>query len=222
MVEIFRMAYGDGLISVNPALGTVIPRCTHPKPKPILTPEDIKRLERALDIRERLMVRLATLGGGMRVGEIEGVKLGNFEKNSLLITRRIYRGSEGEPKTRKSERTHAIPTQTAALIAAYRKLLVDDSPEAWLFPSENPKKPVRFANVFRRKIKPVLAKLGIAHINWQAMRRTFASLSSDYVDAKTRSDIMGNTVDVNENVYNQTPFESKKRAMQRVEKHLLH
>jgi integrase len=68
-----------------------------------------------------------------------------------------------------------------------------------------------------------LKSIGLGHINYQAMRRTFASQGkASGVDAKTRSDIMGHSVDVNENQYAQTPFDVKEEAMRLVEKRLLH
>ena len=42
------------------------------------------------------------------------------------------------------------------------------------------------------------------------------------MNAKTRSDLMGNSVDVNENVYTQTPFDVKQKATRKLEKRLLH
>jgi len=223
MGEIFEMAFADGLIRVNPARSTMIPKCKPSKPKPIMTPEEIESVLKALDIRERLIFFLATPGGGMRPSEIDGLKVGDIGEDRLSIVRRMYRGSEGDPKSRKSEREVPITPRTAALLAQYRKLLVDDRPDAWLFPSENLKRPLRYSNVFRRKIRPALAKIGLGHINFQAMRRTFASQShAGGVNAKIRSDIMGNTVDVNENEYTQTPFDVKQKAMQQVEKRLLH
>ena len=227
--EIFEMAFADRLISLNPAQSVVIPKCKPRKPKPFLTPEDIDRVAQVLDIRERLMFWLATPGGGMRVGEIEGLKLGDIGKDpesgkdQFSIRRRIYRGSEGDPKSHRSKREVPIKGRTATLLSEYRKLLVDDGPEAWLFPSENPNRPVRFSNVFRRIIKPALKSIGLGHINFQAMRRTFATQSkAGGVDAKTRADIMGHSVDVNENQYTQTPFDVKEQAMGKVEKRLLH
>jgi integrase len=68
-----------------------------------------------------------------------------------------------------------------------------------------------------------LTKCCLEGINFQAMRRTTSSrLKGSGVDAKTRSDIMGHTVDVNENEYTQTPFEEKKKAMKKLEKGFLH
>jgi integrase len=88
--------------------------------------------------------------------------------------------------------------------------------------SENLNTSLDYRNVFRRKIQPALVKCGLGGINFQAMRRTFASQGkASGVDAKTRSDIMGNTVDVNENEYTQTPFDVKKKAMRKVEKRIL-
>jgi hypothetical protein len=54
------------------------------------------------------------------------------------------------------------------------------------------------------------------------MRRTFSSQSkASGMDAKTRSDIMGHTVDVNENEYTQTPFDTKMKGMRKLEKRLV-
>jgi integrase len=223
MTEIFEMPLADRLIPLNPARTVVIPRCKDPKPKPTMNSADIKRLEQGLDIRERLIVRLAiTGGGGMRPGEIEGLKLGDVREDRIFIRRRVYRGKEGEPKTRKSNREVPLLPRTSALLKEYRKLLIHDHPDAWLFPSENVERPLDYRNVFYRKIRPALVRIGLGKINYQAMRRTFASAGKGSgMDPKTRSDIMGHTVDVNENVYPQTPFDAKKRAMQKMEKRLL-
>jgi hypothetical protein len=54
------------------------------------------------------------------------------------------------------------------------------------------------------------------------MRRTSASQQkAAKVDAKTRADIMGHSVDVNENEYTQTPFDVKQKAMKKLEKRLV-
>ena len=78
-----------------------------------------------------------------------------------------------------------LTSKTAAILEEYRKLLVDDRPDAWLFPSENPKSPMDYRNVFRRYIKPALEKIGLTEINYQAMRRTSATQQkAANVDAK--------------------------------------
>jgi integrase len=219
--EIFEMALADRLIQVNPARTTVIPKCKAPKPKPTMTPEEIERGEKSLNIRERLMFRLDTTEG-LRPSEVTGLKVEDAGEDRIHISRRNYRFSLNQPKNTKSNRVVPLTSKTADLLKEYRKLLVDDRPQAWLFPSENPESPMDYRNVFTRYIKPALVRCGLGHINYQAMRRTCASQQhAAEVDAKTRSDIMGNTVDVNENVYTQTPFDIKQKAMRKLEKRLL-
>jgi len=221
MHEIFEMALADRLIQVNPAKTTVIPQCKDPKPKPTLTAADIERLEKSLDIRDRLMFRLDT-AEGLRPSEVMGLKLEDAGADRIHIVRRVYRFSVNEPKNRKSIRVVPLTSKTAVLLKEYKKLLVDDRPGAWLFPSENPGSPMDYRNVFARHIKPALVKCGLEHINYQAMRRTCATEQhAANVDAKTRSDIMGHSVDVNENEYAQTPFDVKQKAMKKLEKRLV-
>jgi integrase len=221
MGEIFEMALADRLILVNPAPSTIIPKCKPPKEKPTMTPAEIDRVEMLLGLRDRLIFRLDTTEG-LRAGEPVGLKLGDISDGRITIRRRIYRGKEGPPKTPKSKREIPLTSRTAALLAEYRKLLVDDRPEAWLFPSEKIKTPMSYSNVLYRYIKPALRRCGLGMINYQAMRRTFATQGhASGVDVKTRSDLMGNTVDVNNNVYTQTPFDAKQKAMKKLEKRLL-
>lgn len=54
------------------------------------------------------------------------------------------------------------------------------------------------------------------------MRRTFSSQAeASGMNAETRSDLMGHSVDVNVNVYTQQDFEIKEKAMRKLEKRLL-
>lgn len=126
--------------------------------------EGIDAVMKFLRIRERLMVRLATGGGGMRPSEIVGLQVRDMQEK-ISIERRVYRGKIGRPKNRKSERPIPLIGRAKALWEEYRKLLVDDSPGAWVFPSENLKTPVSYSNVYRRYIKPALLKCGLVGIN---------------------------------------------------------
>jgi len=221
MVEIFEMALADGLIRINPAHSVMIPECKQPKPKLTLTPQSIELIENSLDIRERLIFRLDTVEG-LRPSEWSGLQVGDAKDDRIRILRRNYRFHINDPKNPKSKREVPLTSRTAAILKEYRKLLVDNRPEAWLFPSENPKSPMDYRNVFRRYIQPMLKKCGLSEINYRAMRRTSATQQkAANVDAKTRADIMGHSVDVNENEYTQTPFDIKQRAMKRLEKRLV-
>jgi integrase len=99
----------------------------------------------------------------------------------------------------------------------YLAILPNTSPDAWLFPSENPKRPLDYSNVFRRRIRPALAKVGLKWANFQVMRRTFGNkLAEVEKDAKVRAELMGHSVTVHENEYRQAPLKAKQRAMKRL------
>jgi hypothetical protein len=65
---------------------------------------------------------------------------------------------------------------------------------------------------------PQLRAIGMEWANFRVMRRTFATLSKQVgVDPHTRSAQMGNTVDVNENVYAVTQLQDKLAAVCKLE-----
>ena len=69
-----------------------------------------------------------------------------------------------------------------------------------------------------RSVQAKLKDVGLAWVNFQVMRRTFATLSKAAgVDAHTRSAQMGNTVDVNENEYAVASFEQKLAGVRKLE-----
>lgn len=56
---------------------------------------------------------------------------------------------------------------------------------------------------------PKLAKVGLGWANFQVMRRTHSSLMKQLgVDPKLVADQLGHTLDVNQNVYTESPVET--------------
>jgi integrase len=69
-----------------------------------------------------------------------------------------------------------------------------------VFPSES-MTPLAKKNIRRRSIRPKLEKAGLSFVNFQAMRRTRASLMNDLgVGGKPVADQLGHSLDVNQNV----------------------
>ena len=97
----------------------------------------------------------------------------------------------------------------------------------WLFPSENPDKPLNEENAwgwrvqkgkYQTGIKPALKKAGLGWVNFQVLRRTHSTLMRDLnVDPKLVADQFGHTVDVNLNVYTSTMLERRLEAVQVLE-----
>jgi integrase len=207
--SIFRLAMGDGLITVDPTLGLSTPRCAKAAgEKRVMSGSDVQRALRVLPIRERLIFRLATIEG-MRPGEILGLQLQDMGEQSVKVARRVYEGDVDSPKTGRS-RVVGLSPATASLLAEWRGLLRDQRPEAWLFQSENLSSPLNRDNVQRRYLQPRLAKIGLGWVTFQVMRRTNGSLAHKLgIDPKAAADQRGHGVGVAMNEYIQSDLEQK-------------
>ena len=71
--QIFDMAVAEGYLQRNPAALLFTPRECKRAVARVMTVEDVRRMFRVLEVRERLVAKLALLVG-MRPGEIFGLK----------------------------------------------------------------------------------------------------------------------------------------------------
>ena len=153
MHAIFRLAMGEGAIDRDPTLGLSVPKfAVEPREKRVFSFEDFGRVMKVLPLRERLIVRLATVEG-MRPGEILGLQLRDLLDQSMRVRRRVYRGDVDSPKTGRT-REAALSPITRSLLSEWTTLLADQRPEAWLFQSEKVTSPLMRDNVQRRFIQP--------------------------------------------------------------------
>jgi integrase len=220
LVAIFKMARADGVVTINPAEGLITPRCKDAPGKRIISLDAIRRAQMVLEIRERLIFRLA-VSEGMRPGEIVGLQVGDFRDGMIHVERRIYRGKVDSPKSRRSRRPIPPTDVTGLLLGQWLDLLQDNSDGAWLFPSETGNTPLSYSNVFRRRIQPALAKVGLGAVNFQVLRRTWVTEFSQVErDPNVRAQLAGHSVDVDANVYNQPQAAVLRRSMKRMGKHL--
>ena len=213
--QIFDMAVHEEYLSKNPAALLFTPQQVRPGLKAVMTWDEVKLLFSALKSRELLICMLATTGG-MRPGEIFGLKWKNVEPDSMNIEQRIYRGRMDSPKTGK--RIVALSEGLQATVAQWREQSGYPGPEEWVFPSENRKTPLAKDNCWHRFIKPKLKKVNLDWVNFQVMRRTHASLMRELdVDPKIVADQLGHSVDVNLNVYTKTAIGLRKKALDTME-----
>ena len=91
---------------------------------------------------------------------------------------------------------------------------------AQIFPSER-MTPMSKDNCWNRNIKPKLDKVGMGWANFLVMRRTHATLMNELgVSGKLVADQLGHSLDVNQNVYTQSPVENRLPAVNQLEKSL--
>lgn len=211
--QIFDMAVAEGYLQRSPATLLFTPRECRRTTARVMTVEEVRQMFRVLELRERLIAKLAVLAG-MRPGEIFGLKWSRLEANYADIRQRVYRGDVDTPKSVRSVRFAALSDGLLISIDQWRAASPVASPDAWVFPSEKLTTPLAKDNCWRRGFLPKLKPVGLAWANFQVMRRTHSSLLKELnVDPHVRAEQMGHTLDVNENVYTITSLKARKEAV---------
>ena len=129
-----------------------------------MTIEQVQTCFRVLAPRERLIAKLAILVG-MRPGEIFALTWGRVS-DYADIQQRVYRGVIDTPKTVQSERKAALSQGLLEDLAGWKKVAVDVSEKAYVFPSER-MTPLAVENVWRRHIGPKLDEAGLPWGNFR-------------------------------------------------------
>jgi integrase len=217
--QILHLAVAKKVIEANPVYvepGTMllfVPReCPKPK-QPVMTAADVRKALEVLDLRERLIFKLGVLAG-MRCSEIFGLRRGRVKADHVQVVERVSRRDIDTPKTAKSIRTVALSSPVVADLKLWLES-TPGGPDDWVFPSENPKMPMGADNVMARYLRPKLKNVGLDWVDYRVMRRTHSSLSKAHgIDPKIVADQQGHTVDVNQNVYTQTPLEIRREAVE--------
>jgi len=214
--QIFDMAVAEGLVPRNPALLLFTPKEAAKPVRRVMNIQEVQRCFSVLGDRERLIAKLAVLAG-MRPGEIFALRWGQLTATYADIRQRVYRGTLDTPKTDQSIRKAALSSGLLGEIERWRLLAVSVRDDAWVFPSEN-LTPLSKDNCWRRSMQPKLKKAGLDWANFQVMRRTHATLMKQAgVDGKLVADQLGHSLDVNQNVYTQSPVESRLDAVNKLE-----
>ncbi len=215
--SIFDMAVAEGVVPTNPIYvmpGTMlifVPReCPKPK-RPAMTFDQVKKAVGALDLRERLVLKLGILAG-MRQSEIFGIRRGRAHIDYIEVVERVSRRDIDTPKTAKSFRKVALSSEVQRDLCAWLDS-TSGGLEDWLFPSENSTMPIGADNMMARYIRPRLKEIDLGWVDYRVLRRTHSSLMKEKgVDPKVIADQQGHGVDVNVNVYTQTSLEIRREA----------
>jgi integrase len=221
---IFKMAIGDGVVSLNPTGGLYTPACKPSAEKRVLSREDIVLALKTLDLRDRLIFRMAVFDG-MRPGEILAIRLGRIGDHSILIDRRVYKGNIDSPKGRKGKRTNrtvALSPGTKADLAKWCSQFGERPLEDYLFASDNLRTPIRRDNLWRRSMEPKLRSVGLEWATFQVLRRTNASLGRKaLIDDKVAADQRGHGLGVSLEVYSVSDLHQKIEAVKKIESEVI-
>ena len=219
MKQIFDMAVAEGQIERSPALLLFTPNEARKPVRRAMNIREVQLCFGALDQRGRLIAKLAILAG-MRPGEIFALTWGRLTVTHADIRQRVYRRKIDTPKTDNSNRQAALSEGLFAEIETWRTMAVETRDDAWVFPSER-MTPLSKDNCWRRVMFPALAKVGLGWANFLVMRRTHATLMKALgADEKLVADQLGHSLDVSQNVYTQSPVESRLVIVNQLEKSL--
>jgi integrase len=120
----------------------------------------------------------STAFGGLRIGELAGLQLGDFDPlRSLIRVRRTASDVQGRviigpPKTAKSNRTVGLPRSITDRLVDHVAQLNEKGLEVWLFPAPEGG-PIRRTGWTRRVWKPALAAAGLdQNLGTHTLRRS--------------------------------------------------
>lgn len=215
--QIFRMAVEEGYMLRNPAELLFVPRDAKRPEHLVMNREEAQRCFSVLDLRERLIVKLAILAG-LRPGEIFGLQWAHLSETHADVRQRVYRGHIDSPKSAHSIRKAALSKGLLREIQAWKSISRDTTASGWVFPSETGKTPVSRDNVWRRHIGPKLKAVGLDWVDFHVTRRTHATLMNEiHDDPKLVADQLGHTLDVSQNVYTRASVARRKEAVDALE-----
>jgi integrase len=123
------------------------------------------QLADSIDPRYRALVLVGAFGG-LRLGELAGLKVGDFDplRRQVRVRRSVsdMRGRlvEGPPKTPKSIRTVTLPRFLGEELVAHLAKCGTVSPQDWIFPAPQGG-PLRRTGWVRRFWKPALRAAGL-------------------------------------------------------------
>ena len=189
MSAVLRTAVDYGRLAGNPAEKIRLKKRKLTKPKPFLRINQFNMLVEAIAGPYATMVYVAVFTG-LRVSELAGLRWRNIHAGSITIEQRYCRGDWDEPKTRSSratipvsrqviERTHRLKSIEVTVRAGCGlrryQAVKSDGPADLVFQSVVTGAAMRDNNILARHIKPAARKLGIGWVNWQVLRRSFAT-----------------------------------------------
>ncbi|NWF85697.1 MAG: site-specific integrase [Bryobacteraceae bacterium] len=190
LAAVMNTATQYGLLVKNPVAGVRLPPPKQRrKAKKFLMPDEFNQLVSAMPEPYATMVHTAGLTG-LRPSEVIGLRWSDIGEDSIRVDERYWRGDWSQPKSDASAATVSVGKDVISRIKRLRWLTVEvkagratrryrvvksDAPEDLVFQSVQDGGPMRDNNVLARHIKPIARKLGVGWVNWQVLRRSYAT-----------------------------------------------
>lgn len=229
----------QGYIQKNWCKLVTLPKKTITKEVKVLTKEEQERFLKAINEHELELLYTLTLGTGLRIGEVLGLKWSDidFNNSELQVNRSLqrtpiyendkivrYEIQETTPKTKNSFRTVPIPKNITKSLIEYKKeqyihisLVEDDYNNKDYVFCDKLGKPIDDKRP-GRNLKSILSSIDIEPIKFHALRHTYATRLFELgVPPKTVQHLMGHAdIETTMNIYTKVMPEQKVKAVDKI------
>ncbi|MDP9158735.1 MAG: site-specific integrase [Acidobacteriota bacterium] len=188
--SILRSAVRYGFLIQNPMVGLKLPVDKRPRrQKPVISPEQLSNLVEYVSEPYASML-FVSVWTGLRISELIGLKWRCVHGDSITVEERYCRGDWSTPKTNASAATIGVALEVVTRIQRLKTLTVEvragtgtrryqvvksAGPDDLVFQSVKDGKPMSDQNVLKRHIQPVARRLGLDFVDWQCLRRSYAT-----------------------------------------------
>jgi len=213
---IFEEAVEQDLVQKNPARKLILPNGLRAPDKTTLSWDQLRLVLASVPLRDCILLTL-DMTETFRPSELFALRWRGFDMDArtLTVSQTAYKGKLRDfGKTKKSLRTVHLPEGLAAELWMWKRECFDRSPEAFIFPNARKRNGaktngfIRTDNYRARVLKKLAAKLGLAKLNFQVLRRTMATLAQTKGGIKDVQGVLGHSkADTTVNVYMQ-PIEA--------------
>lgn len=162
---LLAQAQREGLVSDYPK--PVLPKAVRPEQE-WLTADQMKKIISCSEEPYATFLYLLA-ETGMRIGEAVGLKWGDINGLTCNISRSVYQGRAGTPKTSSSYRSLGVSNLLSCKLAGWRKFC-DSSPDSWIFGTSN-QTPWWPRELYTRRLLPNYGWCGIKPVGFHAWRR---------------------------------------------------
>ena len=213
---IFEEAIEQDLVQKNPARKLILPNGLRAPDKTTLSWDQLRLVLASVPLRDCILLKL-DMTETFRPSELFALRWRGFDMDArtLTVSQTAYKGKLRDfGKTKKSLRTVHLPEGLATELWLWKQECPDRSTEAFIFPNARKRNGsktngfIRTDNYRARVLKKLAAKLGLAKLNFQVLRRTMATLAQTKGGVKDVQGVLGHSkADTTVNVYMQ-PIEA--------------